>query len=89
MLWRLSFFLALVLAVGPRPGAAEGVGSGLIMPIRPPMQGFVSLFQSPPPRIIRDPANPAPLNAAVAAPRVGAADRDRHKSQPAECAGLH
>ncbi len=71
MLWRPSLFLALVLAAGPRPGAAEGVGSGLAMPIRPPMQGFVSLFQSPPPRILRDPANPAPLNAAVAAPRVG------------------
>ena len=72
MLWRPSLFLALVLAVGPRPGAAEGLGAGLAMPIRPPMQGFVSLFQSPPPRILRDPANPAPLNAAVAtAPRAG------------------
>ena len=73
MLWRPSLFLALVLAIGPRPGAAEGLGSGLAMPIRPPMQGFVSLFQSPPPRIMRDPASPTPLNpaAATAPPRPG------------------
>jgi hypothetical protein len=72
MLWRPSIFLALVLAVGPHPGAAEGLGSGLAMPTRPPMQGYVSLFQSPPPRIMRDPALPAPLNpAAVTTPRSG------------------
>jgi Transglycosylase SLT domain len=73
MLCRLSLFLALVLAVGPRPGAAEVPGSGLAMPIRPPMQGFVSLFQSPPPRIIRDSASPTPPNPAFVAttPRPG------------------
>jgi len=64
MFWRPSLFLAFVLAIGPRPGAAEGLSSGLAMPVRPPMQGFVSLFQSPPPRIIRDPASPTPLNLA-------------------------
>ncbi len=66
MLWRPSLFLALVLAVAPHPGAAEGLGAGLAMPIRPPIHGLVSLFQSPPPRIMRDPAMPAPLNAAGA-----------------------
>src|SRR3984957_13260669 len=69
MQWRSSIFLALMLVIGPRPGMAESFsGSGLAMPTRPPMQGFVSLFQSSSPHVMRDPANPIPPNlAAVAA----------------------
>ena len=66
----LSRLLALALAFAPGPGAAEGLsGAGPIMPVRPFTPGFVSLFQSPAPRIIRDPTGPAPLNpTAMAAP---------------------
>jgi Transglycosylase SLT domain len=69
MLWRSSLFLALVLAIGPHPGAAEGLGAGLVTPIRPPARGFVSFFQSPPPRTMQDPAIPAALNTPPATPR--------------------
>ena len=71
----------------PRSGArhrapsrsGRGLGAGLIMPIRPPMQGFVSLFQSPPPRIMRDPASPTSLNLASATvPRPGQPALGRH-----------
>ena len=44
MLWRSSLFLALVLAIGPHPGAAEGLGSGLVTPIRPPSTGLCLVF---------------------------------------------
>jgi hypothetical protein len=74
MLWRSSLLLALMLAVGPRPGVAEGVfGSSMATPIRPSPQGFVSLFQSLTPRVMRDPVSPAPLTPAAVAvtPRVG------------------
>ena len=56
-----------MLALAPGPGAAEGLAT----PVRPFSQGFVSLFQSPAPRIIRDPLGPTPLNptAAVAPSR--------------------
>jgi len=66
-----SLLLILLLALAPRPGEAEALrGSTPIMPIQPSGQGFVSLFQSPPPRIVRDPPGAAPT--AVAAPPAAA-----------------
>jgi len=65
---RFAFLLlALVLALAPRPGAAEGLsGTGLVTPARPQLQGFGSLFQSLPARPIPSPSNPAPMAAAPA-----------------------
>jgi len=60
--------LALVLALAPRLGAAEGLpGTGPVPPMRPLFQGSGSLFQSPPSRFIPSPSNPARFTAPVAA----------------------
>lgn len=61
--------LAFVLSLAPRLGAAEvrPVPGPLLM--QPAAQGFVSLFQSPPPRIIRDTASATPT---VLPPRTNA-----------------
>jgi Transglycosylase SLT domain len=60
---RLSVLIALVLAIAPHLGAAEGLlGAGLITPLHPPLHDFVSLFQSPALRIIPDPLSPQPPN---------------------------
>jgi hypothetical protein len=62
------FLLALVLAGAPRPGVSESLSStGLITPPRPLLQGFGSLFQSLPARIVPEPSHPAPLTAPATA----------------------
>jgi hypothetical protein len=63
MLRPIILLLALVFTLAPRPGAAEVRAATGPLPMRPVAQGFVSLFQSPPPRIIRDAAGPIPSNA--------------------------
>ena len=79
---RPALFLALMLAFAPCSGAAEAVpGAGRTTPARPFSAGFVSLFQSPPARIISDPwagtgRTRRPRNAAA---RTGGADLGRHK----------
>jgi Transglycosylase SLT domain len=63
---RLCLLLALALATAPRLGAAEGLlGSGLVTPIRPLNRDYVSLFQSPAPRVSQGPVSPMLPNAAV------------------------
>lgn len=47
----------LALAIIPRPGAAQnGLGYSSV---RPNIQGFASLFRSPPPQVVRLPSTPA------------------------------
>jgi len=63
--------LAFVLTLAPRLGAAEVRAVPSPLPMRPVAQGFVSLFQSPPPRIIRDAAGPLPTNVPAGASAPG------------------
>jgi hypothetical protein len=58
----IFLLLALVLTLAPRLAAAEVRAVPSPLPMRSAAQGFVSLFQSPPPRIIRDAAGPSPTN---------------------------
>lgn len=53
---RLAYLVFLVvLTIGARTGAADTLG---FAPPRPSIQGFDSLFRSPPPQVIRMPATP-------------------------------
>lgn len=58
----ITLLLALVLTLAPRPGAAEVRTLPSPLPMQPAALGFFSLFQSPPPRIIRDAAGPTPTS---------------------------
>jgi hypothetical protein len=59
---RVAFLaVLLVLAVGPRAGAAQGTFADA--PAEPLIQGFTGLFHSPPAPVIRMPSTPSPLAA--------------------------
>jgi hypothetical protein len=56
----------LLTLVGHSPLAAgePATGGGLVTPVRPPMQGFATLFQSPPPSAARQ-GGPIPASASL------------------------
>jgi hypothetical protein len=60
---RLSFCLALLFATNPGLAQAE---SPLGSPLRPPSAGYVSLFQSPAPRVEPNPVGQPPLTIVAA-----------------------
>lgn len=68
MQWPILLLVAFVFAGMTRSGAAEGIhGNGLVAPASPQLQGFTSLFQSPPLRIAPDSSSPPPPGAPPAA----------------------
>ncbi len=69
---RYRVILPLIVALAghsPLAAADPASGGGLVTPVRPPMRGFVTLFQSPPPGAARQ-GGPIPASASLVPPFV-------------------